>query len=112
MDHYHIWFDLKDSRRDLEFVAALKAFLGRLANEGRIMGYRLERRKLGFGPEELGEFHLDIEVKDLAQLDQAFGRVAPRVGEVEAEHTRVWAMVTGFRSGLWRDFPDPVREQG
>lgn len=112
MDHYHIWFDLRDAQRDLEFVGRLRAFLDGLEGEARIHGYRLERRKLGFGPSELGEFHLDVEVEDLAQLERAFAAVAPRAGAVEADHARVWSMVTNFRSGLWRDFPDPVRVAG
>lgn len=109
MDTYHIWFDLKDSGRDLEACDAIAAFCGHLEEEGAIEAWRLQRRKLGFGPSELGEFHLTMEVRDLAQLDEAFAHIAPRAGETEKRHTNVWARVTNFRSGLWRDFPDPVR---
>lgn len=69
----------------------------------------MQRRKLGFGPPELGEFHVTIEVADLAQLEAAFDEVVPRTGATEGLHAKVWSQVTNFRSGLWRDFPDPER---
>jgi len=110
MDHYHIWFNLKNTHRDLEFSHDADRFLGHLKAEGRIADHRLTRRKLGFGPAALGEFHLTISVRDLAQLDEAFGTVAPRAGPVEDFHKRVYAQVTDFQSALYRDFPDPVRK--
>ena len=112
MNHYEIWCNLKDSHKDLEFARAIDGYLGHLQKEGRIAAYRLARRKLGFGPPELGEFHVSIAVESLAQLDQAFDVVAPRSGEVEQLHARVYSMVTDFRSALYRDFPDPQRTPG
>ena len=109
MDYYEIWCNLKDSRRDLEFARALADYMGLLKREGRIAGWRLTRRKLGFGPSELGEFHIAIETTDLAQLDRAFDLAATRSGEVERVHAPVYSMITDFRSGLSRDFPDPQR---
>ena len=109
MDHYQIWFNIKDTRHDLAFVQHLNAYLDRLKADGRIVGHTLMRRKLGFGPAELGEFHVDIHVCDLAQLDTAFDVVAAWSGEIETLHARVWSMVTDFRSALYRDFPDPQR---
>jgi hypothetical protein len=109
MDHYVIWFNLRDTSRDVAFTKSLAEFLGRLADHGAIEGYALTRRKLGFGPPELGEFMLDVRVRDLAQLEAAFGGVAPRVGAMEKAHAAVWSQVVDFRSGLFRDFPDAVR---
>jgi len=109
VDHYEIWCNLRDSHKDLEFARSLHGYLGYLKKEGRIADYRLARRKLGFGPAELGEFHITISVTDLAQLDRAFDVVASRHGEVEALHARVYSAVTDFRSALYRDFPDPQR---
>lgn len=111
MDHYLIWFDLKDSGKDLEFSQAVTAFLSGLQDEGRIESFRLTRRKLGFGPNELGEFMLDVQTKNLAQLEEAFDRVARRTGQTEKDHANVWSRVSNFRSGLFRDFPDPQRGQ-
>lgn len=109
MDYYEIWVNLVDSRKDLEFVRAVDAYLGHLRSQGRLESWRLTRRKFGFGPPGLGEFHLTIAFRDLAQLDSAFGVVATRAGEVERLHHPVYSMVKDFTSALYRDFPDPQR---
>ncbi len=112
MDHYHIWVNLKDTTKDVEFAKRVHAYLDHLKAQGRIESYNLARRKLGFGPPGLGEFHIEILVRDLAQLESAFQTVAARSGVVEDLHHRVYSEVTEFVSGLWRDFPDPVRVAG
>ena len=53
-----------------------------------------------------------IEVKDLAQLDNAFARVASRSEPVEGFHFAVNSLVQNARFGLYRDFPDPFRQRG
>jgi hypothetical protein len=57
MDTYHAWWISKP-----DHVKAL----------ARIEGWRLKRRKLGFGPPGVGEFPLMIEVRALARLEPAF----------------------------------------
>ncbi len=109
MQHYHVWCNLIDSRRDTEFAAAARAYLEFLRREGTLLDFRITRRTLGFGPGDLGEFHLVLSFRDLAALDATFGTVATRAGEVERLHAAVYSMVTGFRSALYRDFPDPQR---
>lgn len=109
MQYYEIWFNLKDSHADLEFCQHLDAYLGLLKQDGRIESWRLTRRKFGFGLPELGEFHVSIATKDMAQLDRAFDLAATRAGEVQELHAHVYSRVTDFRSALYRDFPDPVR---
>ena len=104
-----MWFNLKDSHSDLEFCERVHAYLGRLREEGRIESYRITRRKLGFGPPELGEFHVVVQTRDLAQLDRAFGLVATRSGDVERLHAPVYSAVKDFKAALYRDFPDPER---
>jgi hypothetical protein len=106
---YHVWCNLKDGRRDLEFARAVSDYLGTLQRSEKIHGWRLERRKLGFGPTTLGEFHVAIETEDLAQLDRAFSTVARRTGEVEDLHRGVWSLATDLTFALYRDFPDPER---
>lgn len=106
MDHYHIWCDLRPGCKDLEFADAIEAMLAHMQDEGQVESWALQRRKLGFGPEALGEFHVDIVTRDLAQLDEAFDAVRPRSGKMEKLHAAVWSRVVNFRSGLWRDFPD------
>ncbi len=112
MDLYHIWCDLKPGVGDLDFAERASAYLGHLKDEGLIADWRLSRRKLGLGHPALGEFHLLIEVEGLAQLDQAFARVASRRDPVESFHHAVNSLVANVSFSLYRDFPDPVRESG
>ena len=109
MNYYHIWCNLKDSHQDLTFSEHLQKYLGHLKQQQLIAEFKLTRRKLGFGPLELGEFHIVIECRDLTQLDQAFGQVASREGQTEAFHRAIYESVTDFKSALYRDFPDPER---
>lgn len=104
-----MWFNLRESHRDVEFAKAVDAYLGYLKAQGKIDGWRLTRRKFGFGPAEIGEFHCEVWTASLAQLDEAFSVVATRDGEVEALHRPVYSAVRDFKSALYRDFPDPQR---
>ncbi|MBV8976681.1 MAG: hypothetical protein JOZ13_04810 [Alphaproteobacteria bacterium] len=112
MNHYHTWFDLKPGTKDAEFARSMARYMGHLKDKGLIEGWRLTRRKLGFGPAELGEFHIVMETKDLAQLDAAFNHVAARREPVESVHFDVNAHVQNLKIALYRDFPDPVRYEG
>lgn len=112
MDIYHVWCDLAQGHSDLTFARAVEAWLGHMQENEVIAGYRLTRRKLGLGPSDIGEFHIAIEVRDLAQLDQAFSRAASRSGEDEALHHSVNHMVINARFALYRDFPDECRIEG
>jgi hypothetical protein len=112
MDIYHIYCDTKPGVSDMEFVAAIDRYLGHLRDQGLIAGWRTTRAKLGFGLKGMGDWHLMIEVRDLAQLDAAFNHVATRAGPVEGHHHGVNALVTNATFALTRDFPDPVRRTG
>jgi hypothetical protein len=106
MDVYHIWCSLKDGREDRAFASAVGAYLDHFKAQDLIVSWRLLRRKLGFGPEILGEFHIMIETRDLAQLDAAFKSAAGREGETERLHAAVYSKSTGVRFALSRDYPD------
>ena len=112
MDLYHIWCNLLPGTSDLEFCAAVDRYLGVLRAEGRIAGHRITRRKLGLGPRELGEFHVVIEVEDLAQLDRAFLEVSTRSGPIEALHQAVNQHARDLTFALYRDFLDTHRRRG
>jgi hypothetical protein len=112
MDLYHAWFNLKPGASDTGFSDKLASYLSHLRDEGLIEGWRLTRRKLGLAPRELGDFHLMIEVKDMAQLEQAFTRVAGRRNPVEGLHFAMNSMVSDATFALYRDFPDAVRGRG
>jgi hypothetical protein len=109
---YHVWCDLKPGVGDLTFTEKVDRYLGHLREQGLIEGFRLTRRKLGLAPSGLGEFHLMIEVRDLAQLDAAFNQAAARREPTEGFHFGVNALVTNATFALYRDFPDPVRHAG
>ncbi len=112
MDIYHAFVALKPGCKDLEFAAAVADYFGALEAEGKITAWRLMRRKLGLGPDELGEFHIMIEFDGLAQFDALFLDVAARTGEIEARHHAVNRLVERVTFALYRDFPDPVRQRG
>jgi len=112
MDLYNIWCDLKPGTSDLEFSRSVRAYLGNLQASGRIDSFRLARRKLGLGPEQLGEFHICIEIHDLAQLDKAFREVSSRTGPIESLHAAVNQVAANLTFALYRDFPDPHRKHG
>jgi hypothetical protein len=112
LDVYHIWCDLESGVSDMRFADRVSSYLGRLREDGRIASFRLTRRKLGLGPSDIGEFHIQIEIRDLAQLDEAFTAVSRRTGPIEELHAGVNQGVRRIRFALYRDFPDPQREVG
>jgi len=112
MDLYHAWFNLKPGVGDVEFSERLARYMTHLREHGLIEGHRLTRRKLGLGPRELGEWHLMMEVKDLAQLERAFSNVASRREPTEGFHFAVNSQVHDLQFALYRAFPDPMRHRG
>jgi hypothetical protein len=112
MNVYHGWFDLKPGVKDLEFAETVAKYMGHLKEAGVLEGWRLTRRKLGFGLRELGEFHMTMEFKDLRQLEDAFEKVAGRRDPTEGFHFGVNSQVANVRFALYRDFPDRVRHAG
>ena len=111
MDLYHIWCNLKSGVKDLDFVERVQAYLNHLKAQDQLIAYRVTRRKLGLGSADLPEFHIQLEFRDLAQLDQAFSSVASRRDPIEELHHAVNSQVREVRFALYRDFPDPVRER-
>ena len=112
MDLYHIWCDLKPGVRDGAFSEAVSRYLDHLKGEKQIESWRLTRRKLGLGPAGIGEWHVIIETKNLAQLDAAFHEVASRREPVEGVHFGVNSLVQNATFALYRDFPDQHRHVG
>lgn len=113
MNVYQAFFSLKEGVRDLDFVKALTETMTYLQTRGDLVTWHLLRRKLGLGPKELGEFHLMMEFEGLEQLDNAFGHIATRSGDVEgklSKHHGVNHMIDKITFSLYRDFPDPERE--
>jgi hypothetical protein len=88
--------------KDTDFADKATAYFEHLEAEGLIAGHRIMLR----------EFHILLEVADLAQLDRAFNQVASRREPVESFHHAVNSLATDVFFALYRDFPDPVRQRG
>ena len=112
MDIYHAWCDLKPGVSDLTFSEQVATYMGHLKERGLIEGWRLTRRKLGLAPPGFGEFHLMIEVTDLAQLEAAFQQVAGRREPTEGFHFGVNSLAQNAVFALYRDFTDTFRHRG
>ena len=111
MNLYHCSVDLKDDAKAVAFAVAVEAWMGHLQSNGVILAWRLCRRKLGFGAPRARDFLLEIEVQDMAQLDQAFRFTGSRDERVEQLYTNVHQMVGEFDIALYRPFPDPERAE-
>jgi hypothetical protein len=112
MNIYHIWCNLKPETKDLEFAEAVSTYLSRLEQEGRVHAWRLSRRKLGLGHQNLREFHVTIDFESMTQMDAAFDAVSSRANPVEGLHHAVNSKVTDTFFALYRDFPDAGRIRG
>jgi hypothetical protein len=112
LDIYHVWCDLKPGVSDTTFADNVATYMDHLKQQDLIAGWRLTRRKLGLAPPGMGEFHLMIEARDLAQLEQAFEHVASRRDPVEGVHFAVNSLVQNAVFALYRDFPDALRHRG
>ena len=112
MDYYNIYCTLKPGVADTDFTDGLANYLGKLQEDGRIAGWRVTRRKLGLAHPNLPEWHIVVETEDMAQLDRAFQAAASRAEPYEGFHHAVNSKVESVFFGLYRDFPDPVRQRG
>jgi len=111
-DIYHIWADKKEGIADVDFAKNMRGFLQRLVDENRMVSFRITRCKLGFRSiQDLPEWHIMMEFTGLAQLDEAFGRVVPRKGEMEKSHVSFNKFVEdNIQHALYRDWPDDLNK--
>jgi hypothetical protein len=109
-DIYHIWADKKQGITDLDFAKNMRNFLQRLVDEKKMVSFRITRCKLGFRSiQDLPEWHIMMEFTGLAQLDEAFGRVVPRQGDMEKAHVSFNKFVEdNIQHALYRDWPDDL----
>jgi hypothetical protein len=112
MDVYHIWFNLKDGVRDVDFTDAVHLYLGHLKAAGTLAAFRITRCKLGLGHPNLPEWNITIDFQDMAHLDAAFGEVSTRANPVEGLHHAVNSKVKDVFFALYREFPDAGRRRG
>ena len=107
-DLYTIWADKEGDISDLDWVDGMRGFLQHLVDEGKMLSFRITRCKMGFRSiPDLPEGFSIMEFRDMAQIDEAFKRVAPLKGELEDKHRSFNQFVSGnIQHALWRDFPD------
>jgi hypothetical protein len=108
MDIYHIWCDKEEGIGDLEWATNMRGFLQHLVDEKKMASFRITRCKMGFRSiADMPEWHIMMEFENMAQMDEAFKRVIPREGELEAKHKSFNQFVSGnIQHALFRDWPD------
>jgi len=111
MNLYACAIDLKDDAKAVAFAVAVDQWMSHLKDQGAIRDWRLMRRKLGIGAPQARDFRLEVEVDDLAQLDQAFRLTASEDETVERLYNSVHQMVGAVDTSLYRPFPDPERRE-
>lgn len=107
-DLYTIWADKQGDIPDSEWVRGMKSFFDQLVAENKMLSYRITRCKMGFRSiADLPEWFIIMEFENMAQMDEAFKRVAPLEGELEDKHRSFNQFVAGnIQHALWRDWPD------
>jgi hypothetical protein len=107
-DLYTIWANKEGDISDKDFVDNMRGFLQHLVDEGKMESYRITRCKMGFRSiADMPEWMILMDFKNMAQMDDAFTRVAPLEGELEVKHKSFNQFVAGdIQHALFRDWPD------
>ena len=109
MDIYHIWCDKTEGITDTDWVKNMQGFLQHLVDESKMESFRITRCKMGFRSMDIPEWHIMMEFTDMAQLENAFKRVAPLEGELEEKHKSFNQFVKGnIQHAYFRDWPDKL----
>ena len=110
MDVYTIYADHNAKIDDHHFAKKMKLFLDKMVELGHMESYRLTRMKLGFRSMDLPEFRIDMEFKNMQQLDNAMTGVLRNEENIENEHHGFNHMVDveTIQHFLYRDFPDEL----
>ena len=110
MDVYTIYADHSSETNAHEFCRLMRKFLDKMQDMGRIESHRITRMKLGFRSMDLPEFRIDMEFKNMQQLDDAMTSVVRNEEMIEREHVGFNHLVDGetIQHFLYRDYPDDV----
>ena len=110
MDVYTIYADHSEDTNAYEFVTLMRKFLDKMVELERMETYRITRMKLGFRSMDLPEFRIDMEFKNMQQLDDAMTSVIRNEENIEGEHVGFNHLVDveTIQHFLYRDFPDEV----
>ena len=107
MNIYTIYADIIEGSNPKQFVTNMKNFLNALPT---LQSYRITRMKLGFRSMDLPEFRIDMDFKNMQQLDDAMTSVLRNEQDIEGEHVGFNHMVDveTIQHFLYRDFPDEI----
>ena len=107
MDYYMIWANKEGDISDIDWVNNMKSFLDHLVSEGKMVDYKVARCKMGFrSVADMPEWQITMMFNDMAQLEEAFKRVAPKEGELEAKHVSFNQFVSDdIQHALFSDWP-------
>ena len=108
MDIYTIYADHNENTDAHTFVRLMSKFMDKMVEMGRMETYRITRMKLGFRSMDLPEFRIDMEFKNMQQLDDAMTSVICNEESIETEHVGFNHLVDveTIQHFLYRDFPD------
>jgi hypothetical protein len=106
MTLYHCLIDLRSDARALAFAAACGHWLGLLQDRGLVARWRLLRRTLGLASGPHSDFVLEIEMKDLGALADAFGALGQMDDDAMRRYDQFHQMIGRAEVGLYRPFPD------
>ena len=108
MDVYTIYADHTSDTDAHTFATLMDKFLSKMVDMGKMESYRITRMKLGFRSMDLPEFRIDMEFKNMQQLDDAMTGVIRNENNIEDEHVGFNHLVDveTIQHFLYRDFPD------
>ncbi len=83
MDVYTIYADHTERTTAISFVNKMSLFLDKMVELKRMESYRITRMKLGFRSMNMPEFRIDMEFKNMQQLDDAMTSVIRNEENIE-----------------------------
>ncbi len=85
----------------------MSLFLDKLVKKEKMLTYRITRMKLGFRSMDLPEFRIDMEFKNMQQLDDAM-KITIQNKDVDKVHVgfNQYVNVDTIQHFLYRDYPD------
>ena len=106
MNVYTIYADLAEGANVDDFLSSIKDFFSTLDT---LVAYRITRMKLGFRSKDIGERRIDMEFRNMQDLDDAMERVLHnrKTGDSHTNFTQ-YIDADSLDHFLYRDYPDEV----
>ena len=110
MDVYTIYADPIEGTNPYEFIEKMNVFLDKLVEMDKMVSSRFLSSKLGFRSMDLPEFRIDMEFKNLQQLDDAMTGIIRNEKSVDKDHVAFNQLVDveTIQHFLYRDWPDEL----